>query len=45
MDKKRKVEYVHKLDIGGPAHWAGLLEGDIVWAINGKSIVGKSHEG
>ena len=40
-DKDKSMEFINRLDVGGAAHWAGVLEGDIVWTINGVRITGK----
>ena len=44
MDKDTKMEVVDRVAIGGPAHTAGLVNGDHVWSVNGVRITGKSHD-
>ena len=44
LDKETNMETIDKIAIGGPAHTAGLVDGDRVWSVNGTRITNKSHD-
>uniref|UniRef100_A0AC34QTX9 PDZ domain-containing protein n=1 Tax=Panagrolaimus sp. JU765 TaxID=591449 RepID=A0AC34QTX9_9BILA len=42
--EKEKGQFIGAVDVGSPADIAGLKQGDLIFAVNGDSIIGRSHK-